>query len=134
MKQAATATAIPDPTPVLFLIAVSLALLWAVEDTGWPALVTFAGVVTAVAVHQLLAHPRLALFLLLASVAMPRIAVSVGTLNARPENVMAGFLLLALPFWIRRYRPEPRWMVADTLVLLFIALNLFSSVFGSVEP
>jgi len=90
--------------------------------------------VVAAFVYFLGVHVYIATVLLIAASAMPRAAVDVSGVNARPEHVLAGFLCLTLPWlWNARER-KIEWLRADWLLGSYMVINLVSSWFMSVDP
>jgi O-antigen ligase len=128
---------VPDPTPWLFGLAAAIACaIWFV-DKG-PAQIVILAVATvpivAAFIYFLGANLYVAAVFLIAATAMPRAAVEVSSLNARPEHMMAGLLCLALP-WIWNNREKKiEWLRADWLLGGYMAMNLISSWFMSVDP
>lgn len=134
MKSNSSSAFIPDPTPVLFLVAIILALVWVIGETSLPALV-MASVALVLAIGYLFAdHPWAAVVAIIVVAALPRFAITIGGLNARPEHIVSVLLLIALPFWLRRSQTAVQWMVADYALIAFMALNVFSSSFTSLQP
>lgn len=129
---------IPNPTPVLFLLAAALAWsFFVVQDSMLTGVLLFlvgAGLVLPIAVSALLPRPATGMAFLFAAAVMPRYSIQIFGLNARPEHVAIGLLLLVLPFWLHR-RGEPlHWIVADSLLIAYVAMHLFSSLFMSIAP
>lgn len=130
---------IPNPTPFFFLMAATLAWLifWKDDpDSIWllVLLVLAAGVLVPASALALALRPRIAIIILLVAVAMPRWPVGLAGLNARPEHLVCGVLLLALPYWIKRRKQPLVWMTADYLLLAYVVMNFFSSIFMSIAP
>jgi len=139
MKSPDRSATIPNPTPLFFLVAATVAwfLLWKEDpDSIWLlALFILACIVLVpVSVYALAVRPEFAVALLFAAVAMPRWSVELGGLKARPEHIACGLLLLALPYWMKRRKHPLVWMTADYLLLAYLAMNFFSSVFMSIAP
>jgi O-antigen ligase len=137
MKNTLRTAAIPNPTPVLFLMAGIL--LWYVwgEDAG-PISALAAGLVMAViaatVVYVLTRRPWLAVIFLVAGGTMARLYVEIFGMKARPEHFAIALFCLSLPFWPRQQWPRPRWILPDLLLVLYIAANLLSSLVMSVDP
>src|SRR6266849_5436461 len=108
MRSPWSAVSIPDPTPVLFLAALTVALIWSTETNG----------------------PTV----MLVTAAMPRLFIEIGGLKARPEHMVAGLLVVALFFALKKRQDPVRWVVADYFLLAYIAMNFVSSWFTSVAP
>jgi O-antigen ligase/polysaccharide polymerase Wzy-like membrane protein len=124
----------PDPTPALFLLALASAWAWLIADEVWLGMLIPGVIVGLVMVYWLAIRPDVAVLALIAASAMPRLAVSISNLNARPEHIVGGLVLLAVPIWLRRRWPHPQWMFADYAVLVWIGMNFFSSLFISIAP
>lgn len=137
MKISAPSATIPNPTPVLFLMAAILAWYLCGESIG-PFSALAAGLVVALlaaaVVYLLAMRPVFAVIALVAAGAMARLHVEIGGLKARPEHVVAGLCCLAVPFWPRQQWPRPRWIFPDLLLVLYIATILVSSGFMSIDP
>ncbi len=130
---------IPNPTPFFFLMAATMAWLifWKDDpDSIWLLLLlVLAGAVLVPASALALAlRPGIAIITLFVAVAMPRWPVGLAGLNARPEHLVCGVLLLALPYWIKRRKQPLVWMAADYLLLAYVVMNFFSSIFMSIAP
>src|SRR3977135_3395713 len=106
MKSISSHASIPNPTPLLFLMAGTgawwLLCLVCLADPGasWLMLVWSLGafILVPAGVSVLVSRPSFAVIVLMVAVAMPRLFVQVSGLKARPEHVACGILLLALPF------------------------------------
>jgi O-antigen ligase/polysaccharide polymerase Wzy-like membrane protein len=138
MRSITGAFSIPNPTPVLFLLAAALAWSFFVLQnsmlTGVLLFVLGAGLVLPIAVSALVPRPATGMVLLFVASVMPRYSLNIFGLNARPEHLVIGLLLLVLPFWLHR-RGEPfHWIVADSLLMAYMAMHLFSSLFMSIAP
>jgi O-antigen ligase len=137
MKNTLRTAAIPNPTPVLFLMAGIL--LWYVwgEDVG-PISALAAGlvlaVIAAIVVYVLTRRPWLAVIFLVAGGTMARLYVEIFGMKARPEHFAIALFCLSLPFWPRQQWPRPRWILPDLVLVLYIAANLLSSLVMSVDP
>src|SRR5258708_2025899 len=134
MKSSSSAASILDPTPVLFLIATVLALVWVIGDLSLPGLLAAAAAVALATVWLLVDHPWAAVVTIIIAAVLPRVAVSIGGLNARPEHLVSILVLAAVSFWLKRSQTAVRWMFADCVLLGFIAFSFFSSYFGSIQP
>ena len=130
---------IPNPTPLLFLMAGTVAwcLVW-IEDPGSPwlllVLLLAAFILLPASVSVLANRPALALPVLMAAVVMPRLFVQIGGLKARPEHLACGLLIMALPFWLRQPREAVKWFRADYLLIAYLGAHLFSSLVMSISP
>jgi hypothetical protein len=139
MKSTDRIATIPNPTPLFFLVAATLTwfLLWKEDpDSIWLlALFILACIVLVPAgAYALAMRPEFAISLLFVAVAMPRWAVEIAGMKARPEHIICGILLLALPYWIKRRKQPLVWMTADYLLVAYLAMNFFSSIFMSIAP
>lgn len=134
MKDHVLRSPVLDPTPALFLIAAISALLYSMENARWAALL-LPGVILLPSIAYLLSkNISIALGVLIASAAMPRYFVQISGMNARPEHIVTGLLFLAAVSIYRRGSEAPRWIAADLIVLAFIGMNVFSSIFMSIAP
>lgn len=128
---------IPDPAPLLFLLAAAAA--WALMGDGaGPLRLLLLGALSASlavpAIRLLATRVHAAVFALLAAAVMSRFYVEIGGLKARPEHIIVVALCVAAPFvWKRRSQPTV-WVLADGLVLGYIALNILSSLVMSIAP
>jgi O-antigen ligase len=131
-----TARDVPDPTPVLFGLAVmaAWAILFLEAGTLKGTILTVVALpVLATLVIRLGTHPFLATVTLIAASVISRHAVNIANLNARAEHLMAVLLLLALPWlWNARER-RIEWTRADWLLVGYMAANLVSSMFMSPD-
>ncbi|HYL91618.1 MAG TPA: O-antigen ligase family protein [Alphaproteobacteria bacterium] len=136
MKSLSQPRSIPDPTFLFVLIAAALTLTsLLVEDTI--RIVILAVVLLPPAAWlliKLFTSAEAGVILLIVAGAMPRGNLEVGGLNARAEHIAAGVLCLSLPFLIRRQRQGNVWMFPDYALAAYIGLNIFSSIFMSVDP
>jgi hypothetical protein len=130
---------VPNPTPLLFLMAGTVAwcLVW-IEDPGSPwlllVLLLAAFILLPASVSVLATRPAVALPVLMAAVVMPRLFVQIGGLKARPEHLACGLMLLALPFWLRQPREPVKWFQPDYLLVAYLGAHLFSSLVMSISP
>ena len=128
---------VPDPTPLLFLVAAVLAwvLLSGDPQPARPWLLgAFILPAACALMYVLSTRVETALPALFATAVMSRFYLELGGLKARPEHIMIGLLCVAAVFYWRR-RTEPlRWILADYFLLAYIGLNLYSSLEMSVAP
>ena len=134
LRSPLTAASIPDPTPVLFLAVLTVVLIWSTETNGATAMLVTAAMVVPVAVYLLSKSAMASIITLVVAAAMPRLYVEIGGLKARPEHMVAGLLLVALLFALKKRQEPVRWIVADYFLLAYIVMNLVSSLFFSVAP
>ena len=139
MNTVSSRASIPNPTPLLFLFAGTIAwcLVWIEEPNSpwlWLVLALAACILVPASVSVLAARPSFAVVVLLVAVVMPRFFVSIGALKARPEHIACGLLLLALPFWLRERREPMKWFAPDYLIAGYLGMHIFSSLVMSVSP
>lgn len=133
MKIGSSTASIPNPTPLLFLITATALLLWP-DASGVTALLVGAAVAVPVAVFWVSYSAVGATIALIIGSAAPRLYVEIAGLKARPEHVICGILFISILF-LRKKRSRPvRWIWPDYLLMAYAALNLFSSLFMSIEP
>ena len=75
-----------------------------------------------------------AILALLVASAVPRIFLEIGGLKARPEHIVSGMMICVAPFLWKKREQAVQWIWPDYLVMAYIALIFFSSIFMSVEP
>ncbi len=133
MKIGTSTASFLNPTPILFLITLLAVFLWP-DSVGLTATVVMAAVIVPLALAWFSNSPEAAILMVITASAMPRIFLEIGGLKARPEHLISGLMICALPFLWKK-RPEPvQWILPDYLLMAYIALNFFSSLFGSPEP
>ena len=133
MKTGSSVASIPNPTPLLFLLTAIALLLWP-DAIGLTAVAVLAVITVPFALYWLAKSPQVAIVALLVAAAVPRIAIAIAGLNARPEHIISGLMIGVIPFlWKKREQPV-QWILPDYFVLAYIALNFFSSLFLSVDP
>src|ERR1700733_3861561 len=118
MKSPVRSAAIPNPTPLLFLLAGTVAwfVLWKEDPSAtglWVVLFMVCAIMVPVSVYALAVRPVLAITVLLVAVAIPRMYVELSGMKARPEHIICGLLLFALPYWFRKKKNQFVWMTAD---------------------
>jgi len=133
MKIGSSTASIPNPTPLLFLITASALLLWP-DASGTTALLVGAVIAIPIAVFWMSYSAVGAIIALIIGSAAPRLYVEIGGLKARPEHVICGILCISILF-LRKKRSQPiPWIWPDYLLMAYAALNLFSSLFMSIDP
>ena len=133
MKIGSSTASIPNPTPLLFLITATALLLWP-DASGTTALLVGAAIAVPIAVFWMSYSAVGAIIALIIGSAAPRLYVEIGGLKARPEHVICGILCISILF-LRKKRSQPiPWIWPDYLLMAYAALNLFSSLFMSIEP
>jgi O-antigen ligase/polysaccharide polymerase Wzy-like membrane protein len=133
MKIGSSTASIPNPTPLLFLIAATAVLLWP-DASGVTALVAAAAVAVPIAAFWLSYSAAGAIIALIIASCAPRLFVEIGGLKARPEHFVCGILCISIFFlWKKRSRPV-QWIWPDYLLIGYAGMNLFSSLFMSIEP
>ena len=139
MKSISSHASVPNPTPLLFLMAGTIAwcLFW-MDDPGSPwltlALLLAAGVLVPASVSFLVSRKEVALTVLMLAVVMPRFFIQISTLKARPEHLACGLLLLASPFWLKRRSEPVKWFAPDYFLVAYLGMHLFSSLVMSIDP
>jgi len=133
MKIGSSTASIPNPTPLLFLITATALLLWP-DASGTTALLVGAAITVPIVVFWMSYSAIGAMIALVIGSAAPRLYVEIGGLKARPEHVICGILCVSILF-LRKKRSQPiRWIWPDYLLMAYAVLNLFSSLFMSIEP
>ena len=133
MKIGSSTASIPNPTPLLFLIAATAVLLWP-DASGVTALVAAAAVAVPIAAFWLSYSAAGAIIALIIASCAPRLFVEIGGLKARPEHFVCGILCISIFFlWKKRSRPV-QWIWPDYLLIAYAAMNIFSSLFMSIAP
>lgn len=133
MKIGSSTASIPNPTPLLFLITATAALLWP-DASGVTALLVTAAIALPIAAFWMSYSAVGAIIALVIASSAPRLFVEIGGLKARPEHFVCGVLCLSIFFlWKKRSQPV-RWIWPDYLLIAYAAMNIFSSLFMSIEP
>src|SRR6476646_8526844 len=133
MKIGSSTASIPNPTPLLFLITATALLLWP-DASGVTALLVAAAIAVPIAVIWLSYSAAGAIIALIIASSAPRLFVEIGGLKARPEHFVCGILCISIFFlWKKRSQPV-QWIWPDYLLIAYAALNLFTSLFMSIEP
>jgi hypothetical protein len=137
MSSLSPSRAIPDPTPVLFLIAIALALTPLIADESTRLLLVGTALlpVGLWMFQWLTVSAEAGIALLVVAAAIPRGSVDIGGLNLRPEHVAAGLLCLAIPLLLKRRPQQPAvWIYADYALAVYVGLNILSSLVVSAAP
>lgn len=101
---------------------------------GITAIAVLAAIAVPVALVAMGRSPEVATVALILASAVPRVFVEIAGLKARPEHIVSGMVICAIPFlWKKRAEPVS-WILADYLLLAYIALIFFSSLFTSTAP
>lgn len=133
MKIGSSTASIPNPTPLLFLITATIVLLWP-DASGVTALLVAAAIAVPIAAFWLSYSAAGTIVALIIASAAPRLFVEIGGLKARPEHFICGILCISILF-LRKKRSQPvRWIWPDYLLMAYAAMNIFSSLFMSIEP
>jgi len=133
MKIGSSTASIPNPTPLLFLITATVVLLWP-DASGVTALLVAAAIAVPIAAIWLSYSAAGAIVALIIASSAPRLFVEIGGLKARPEHFVCGILCISIFFlWKKRSQPV-QWIWPDYLLIAYAALNLFTSLFMSIEP
>ena len=133
MKIGSSTASIPNPTPLLFLITATVVLLWP-DASGVTALVAAAAIAVPIAAFCLSYSAGGAIIALIIASCAPRLFVEIGGLKARPEHFVCGILCISIFFLWKKRRQPVRWIWADYLLIAYAVMNLFSSLFMSIEP
>ncbi|HXA85978.1 MAG TPA: O-antigen ligase family protein [Candidatus Dormibacteraeota bacterium] len=133
MKIGSSTASIPNPTPLLFLITATALLLWP-DAPGLTALIVAAAVMAPIAVFCLSYSAVGAIIALIVASAVPRLYVEIAGLKARPEHIICGVLCISILFLKRQRRRPVQWIWPDYLLMIYAALNIFSSWFMSIAP
>src|SRR5260221_7802929 len=106
MKTGSSTASIPNPTPLLFLITAIALLAWP-DAVGLTTLAVAGAIVVPAALLWFTKNPPAAIMALLAASAAPRLFIEITGLKARPEHVISGLMICAIPFlWKRREEPH----------------------------
>ena len=133
MKIGSSTASIPNPTPLLFLITATVVLFWP-DASGVTALVAVAAIAVPIAAFWLSYSAAGAIIALIIASSAPRLFVEIGGLKARPEHFVCGILCISIFFlWKKRSQPV-RWIWPDYLLMAYAAMNIFTSLFMSIEP
>jgi hypothetical protein len=133
MKIGSSTASIPNPTPLLFFIAATALLLWP-DSVGMTALLLTAALLVPLAAYCLSDNPGAAISALVIASAIPRLYVEIAGLKARPEHIVGGIMCISILFLgKKRSHPVP-WIWPDYLLMAYVALNIFSSLFMSLAP
>src|SRR5260221_7083191 len=128
MKTGSSTASIPNPTPLLFLITAIALLAWP-DAVGLTTLAVAGAIVVPAALLWFTKNPPAAIMALLAASAAPRLFIEITGLKARPEHVISGLMICAIPFlWKRREQPGP-WVWAYFLVLGVLGAPFFGPFF-----
>jgi O-antigen ligase len=133
MRTGSSVASLPNPTPLLFLFTAVVLLVWP-DAMGVTALAVFGAIAVPAALVFMVRSPQVAMIALIAASAVPRVFVEVAGLKARPEHIIAGLMIFTIPFLLKKREQPVRWILADYLLLAYIATIFFSSVFMSVAP
>ncbi|HST79017.1 MAG TPA: O-antigen ligase family protein [Verrucomicrobiae bacterium] len=128
---------VPDPTPWLFALAAAVACaIWFIDRGPVQVVILALAVAPAVLafVYFLGANVYVGTVCLIAATATPRAAIAVSGVNVRPEQVLAGFLCLTLPWAWNAREGKIEWLRADWLLGSYMVINLVSSWFMSIDP
>jgi len=133
MRTSSSIASLPNPTPLLFLITAVAIFVWP-DAVGITAISVVAAITLPTAVILMARSPHTALIALIVASAVPRISAQIGGLNARPEHVVSGLMILAVPFlWKKRTQPV-QWIKADYWAVAYLGFLLFSSAIMSIAP
>jgi len=133
MKIGSSTASIPNPTPLLFLITATVVVLWP-DASGVTALLVAAAIAVPIAVFWLSYSAVGAVVALIIASTAPRLFVEIGGLKARPEHFICGMLCISIFFFWKKRRQPVQWIWPDYLLIAYAAMNIFSSLFQSIEP
>jgi len=133
MKIGSSTASIPNPTPLLFLITATAVLLWP-DASGVTALLVAAAIAVPIAAIWLSYSASGAIIALIIASSAPRLFVEIGGLKARPEHFVCGILCISIFFLWKKRSQAVQWIWPDCLLIAYAALNLFTSLFMSIEP
>jgi len=133
MKIGSSSASLPNPTPILFLITAIAILAWP-DSLETTALAVAIGIVVPAALVGIANSPQFAIVLLIVAAATPRLFVDIGGLKARPEHLVGGLMICALPFIWRKSGQTVQWIWPDYWLMAYIGLFYFSSIFMSSAP
>jgi hypothetical protein len=137
MRNSTSTISIPNPTPLLYVMAAAMA--WYVWGEDADAIRTVAacivlGLLIAGVAYLLSRRALLAVIGLIAAGAMSRLYFLVFGMKVRPEHLAVVFCCLAVPFWPRQKLQRTQWMLPDLLLVFYVASNLLSSLVMSIAP
>lgn len=124
----------PDPTPGLFLIAAASSLLYYLGGMTWAAISLPCIVLLPTFVYVLSRNSTFALAAIIISSAIPRYSIGISGSTIRPEYIVTGLTCAAAIFIRRGSNEKPGWIFPDLLVVGFVAANVYSSLFQSIDP
>jgi hypothetical protein len=133
MKIGSSTASIPNPTPLLFFITATALLLWP-DASGVTALLVVVAMAVPIAMVWLSSSASAAVIALILAAAIPRLYVDIGGLKARPEHLICGALCISILFLNKRRRQPVRWIWPDYVLMAYAGLNIFSSLFMSIDP
>lgn len=108
-------------------------LIWP-DAVGMTALAVTGAIAVPIALLWFARSPRAAIIAMIVASATPRLAINIGGLNARPEHIVGGLMLLTVPFLRKKQGQQAAWIASDYWLLGYIFFNFFSSLFMSVQP
>jgi O-Antigen ligase len=133
MKIGSSTASIPNPTPLLFFITATALLLWP-DASGVTALLVVVAIAVPIAMVWLSSSAGAAVIALIMAAAIPRLYVDIGGLKARPEHLICGALCISILFLNKKRRQPVQWIWPDYLLMAYAGLNIFSSLFMSIDP
>jgi hypothetical protein len=125
---------VPDPTIVLFVIAAATALVWMLAESATGALTIVAVVFAIALVFYLASSFHAAVITLITSTVTSHYIFPLAGVNVSPEHLVIVLLCIGMPIWLSQNKERPTWNRVDQLLILYIALNFFSSAFFSLKP
>src|SRR5947209_11797885 len=133
MKIGSSTESLPDPTPLLLLVSAIVILLWP-ETFGTAMLALVGGLCVVPVVYWFVRRPEVAVIALVVASAVPRLYIEIAGLKARPEHIVGGLACCALPFILKKRQQPVRWTEVDYLFVAYVAINIISSLYMSIEP
>jgi O-antigen ligase len=120
----------------LAILAVCLILLGLLlSQAGFPPAVVSVLALLLACIIVPASWPYGALLVLLIASVMPRIAITIGGWNARPEHFASAVVLAAILLrWILRETPQVSLRMTDLAVAAYVVWNYVSSVWMSPDP
>ena len=124
----------PSPMPVLLLLVGAATAVWITTESPMSGLGLLGAVLLPAAIYWFSRRLEFATIGLIAAAAIPRFSVDISGLNAKPEHLMAGMVLVLILFQWKRLPQKPKWTLPDYLVAAYLLLNILSSWFMSPDP
>ncbi len=120
--------------PVLLLLVGLATAVWLASDSPGTGFMVLGAIFLPLIIYWLSRNLNYAVVGMIAAAAVPRFSFEVSGLNAKPEHLVAGILLVVLIIRRKYLYQEFKWTLPDYLVLTYLALNILSSRFMSIAP